>query len=376
MMKPRLMQGNECCALGALAAGVRFFAGYPITPSTEIAEIFSRELPKVDGVFLQMEDEIASLAAVIGASLTGKKAVTATSGPGFSLMQENIGFAAAAEVPCVIINVMRVGPSTGLPTYSSQSDVMQARWGTHGDHPVIALAPSFVREAYFLTVRAVNLAEKFRVPVILLLDEIIGHLRERVELGPEDQIQVVERKQLPVEAPCRPFGETSDGIPYFSPLGGKHCFHVTGLLHDENGFPTNRHKMIDNLIRRLHRKISDHLDEIIQVAEFETDDAEIILIAYGSVARSAQEAVVCARKNGWKVGLFRLITLWPFPEKEVREILRDKKAVIVPEMNLGQLMLEVDRVKSDETAIYPLNRVDGDLITPEEILHLIGGIVK
>ncbi|MGI6065649.1 MAG: 2-oxoacid:acceptor oxidoreductase subunit alpha [Bacillota bacterium] len=370
MVRPKLMQGNECCALGALAAGVRFFAGYPITPSTEIAEIFARELPKLGGVFMQMEDEIASLSAVIGASLTGKKALTATSGPGFSLMQENIGFAAIAEVPCVIVNVMRLGPSTGMPTMPAQGDIMQARWGTHGDHLVIALSPSSVKEVFCLTVRAVNLAERYRVPVILLIDEVIAHLREQVAFSPDEKVVQWERKQCTNNS--QPFEETADGIPPFFSFGGEHRHHVTGLVHDESGFPTSQRKEISKLIRRLHYKISQHLAEIVQVEEFYADDAEVLIIAYGSTARSAQAAVVRAREKGKKAGLLRLITIWPFPEKEVSAAVLNKKAVIVPEMNMGQLALEVARVLPDKNLLFPVNRVDGELITPDEILEVIG----
>lgn len=374
MVKPKLMQGNECCALGALAAGVRFFAGYPITPSTEIAEIFARELPKLGGVFMQMEDEIASLAAVIGASLTGKKAITATSGPGFSLMQENLGFAAVAEVPCVIVNVMRLGPSTGMPTLPAQSDVMQARWGTHGDHSVIALAPSSVKEVFCLTVRAVNLAERYRVPVVLLMDEVIGHLRERVVFHPDEKVVQWERKQCLNTRNSQPFEETADGIPPFFSFGGEHRNHVTGLLHDESGFPTSQREGISRLIRRLHYKITQHLSDIVQVEEFFVDDADVLIIAYGSTARSAQAAVVRAREEGKKAGLLRLITLWPFPEKEVSAAAVNKRAVIVPEMNMGQLALEVARVLPDKNLLSPINRVDGELVTPDEILSVMGRI--
>jgi 2-oxoglutarate ferredoxin oxidoreductase subunit alpha len=371
--KARLLQGNESCALGAIAAGVRFFAGYPITPSTEIAEYFARELPKIGGKFLQMEDEIAGLAAVIGASLAGQKAVTATSGPGFSLMQENLGFAVMAEIPCVLVNVMRGGPSTGSPTASAQGDVMQARWGTHGDHPIIVISPYSVKETYYSMIRAVNLAEKYRTPVIFLMDEIIGHLRERVVLD-EEQIEVVNRKIYSGPGKYLPYAETDDYVPPFAPFGSGFRYHTTGLFHDETGFPTNRGDLSSRLIKRIHDKIEKNLDDITQAVQLETQDAEKLIVAYGSVARSAEEAVVTARKQGEKVGLFRPITLWPFPVQEFLEAIEGKKAIVVPEMNLGQLVLEVERLVQNRQQVIRLNRVDGELISPGEIMQVVRGV--
>ncbi|MBW2674538.1 MAG: 2-oxoacid:acceptor oxidoreductase subunit alpha [Deltaproteobacteria bacterium] len=375
MADSKLLQGNEACVFGALAAGVRFFAGYPITPSTEIANIFALELPKLGGKFMQMEDEIASMGAVIGASCTGVKAITATSGPGFSLKQENIGFAAEAEIPCVIINVMRYGPSTGLPTKSSQGDFMQARWGTHGDHAVIVIAPYTAREAYRETGRAVNLSERYRVPVIILMDEIIGHLRERVEFKREDVVRVVDRKDPTPGVPYLPFEDTKDLIPPFAGFGDGHRYHITGLIHDETGFPTNDPGTIDRVMRRMNGKLDRYRNKIVKVKYVDVDDADVLIIAFGSVARSAEEVVRSMKKAGKRVGLLRPVTLWPFPDKEIRKAAYGKKAVIVPEMNLGQMVREVERAVAGEAPIYPLNRIDGELITPHEISDLIKEIL-
>lgn len=368
----RLMQGNEAVAEGALAAGVRFFAGYPITPSTEVAEIMAERLPRIDGKFIQMEDEIASLAAVIGASIAGVKSITATSGPGFSLMQENIGFAAMAEVPCVIINVQRSGPSTGMPTAPAQGDVMQARWGTHGDHPVIVLSPSSVRESYDLAVRAVNLAEKYRVPVILLLDEIIAHLREKVVLPSQGEVQIINRL-FPevVPADYLPYQPDETGVPPMANFGKGYRYHITGLVHDEKGMPTNNPLVAEQLILRLHNKINNHLDDIIMDDTRNLEDAEVVVLAYGATARSARHAVKAARKQNIKAGLYRPLTIWPFPEQKVLELTEKVHTIIVPEMNLGQYRLEVERVVRGRVLVRGINRVHGELIDPEEILTAI-----
>jgi len=371
MAEIKLLQGNEACVFGALAAGVRFFAGYPITPSTEIANIFAKELPKLGGKFMQMEDEIASMGAVIGASCTGMKAITATSGPGFSLKQENIGFAAEAEIPCVIINVMRYGPSTGLPTYPSQGDFMQSRWGTHGDHPIIVISPYTAREAYREAGRAVNLSEKYRVPVILLMDEILGHLRERVEFKEEDIVRVVDRKGPTLNVPFLPYEETDDWVPPFANFGSGYRCHITGLIHDTTGFPTNDPATVDRIMRRMNGKIDKHLDDIARTSMVEMDDAEIVIIAFGSVARSAAEVVRSMRRAGKKVGMIRPVTVWPFPDQDIKKAVKGKKAVVVPEMNLGQMVREVERAIAGETPVYPLNRIDGQLITPHEISDFI-----
>jgi 2-oxoglutarate ferredoxin oxidoreductase subunit alpha len=367
-----LLQGNEAVVEGALRAGCRFFAGYPITPATEISEILSIRLPQVDGTFIQMEDEIASLGAVIGASLAGVKSMTATSGPGFSLMQENLGFAIIAEVPCVIVNVMRGGPSTGLPTSPSQSDVMQARWGTHGDHPIIVLSASTVRECYDMTIQSFNLSEKFRTPVILLIDEVVAHMREKMVLSEGEGMEIFNRVKPTVPPEWYiPYEDTPSGIPAMANFGEGYRYHVTGLTHDIRGFPTSRPDEIGPFIARLHRKISQHFSEIQMAEFFQTEDAEITIVAYGCVARSAKRAVVEAREKGLKVGLLRLVTIWPFMRSAVEKVLQISKILLVPEMNMGQISREVKRVNRGVSRVFTLNKVDGTIITPEEILNRI-----
>jgi len=369
----RVMSGNEACADGALAAGLSFFGGYPITPSSEIAEELAERLPRMGGVFIQMEDEIGAMGAVVGASLAGSKSMTATSGPGFSLKQENIGFACMTEVPCVIVNVQRGGPSTGLPTMPAQGDVMQARWGTHGDHPIIALVPHSVAETFDLTVRAFNLSEVYRSPVILLLDEIIGHVNEKVRLRDHSTLEISNRKR-PVTAPgdYRPYEHTDDLVPPMAAFGQDgYRFHVTGLAHDETGFPTNDHKEIDRLNRRLGSKLERHREAIVDVVHYRCDDAELALFAYGSVARGARQAVDEARAQGIPVGLFRPRTLWPFPDLEVRELAQQVETLIVPEMNLGQMAHEVEWAAQGACRVVPFGRVDGLPIRPGQMLELI-----
>ena len=369
---PQLIQGNRACALGALAAGCRFFAGYPITPSTEIAEIMSRELPKVGGKFIQMEDEIASIAAVIGASVGGLKAMTATSGPGFSLMQENIGYAVVAEIPCVVVDVMRTGPSTGLPTSPSQGDVMQARWGTHGDHPVVAFAPASVGEAFELTVDAFNWAEKLRTPVFVLMDEVVGHMRERVELPDPADIAIVNR-EMPTVPPewYEPFGHPPSDVPPLAPFGEGYRYHITGLLHDARGFPTSRLDEVQPWIERVFRKVNRRLEQIVQWEEDGVEGARVLVVAYGSTARSARQAIKMARaRYGRKVGLLRLKTLWPFPEDLVARAAEHAQRVVVAEMNLGQIALEVERVVGRERVLR-VGRADGVIVTPDQILDAI-----
>jgi 2-oxoglutarate ferredoxin oxidoreductase subunit alpha len=371
-MTVRLMQGNEACAEGAIAAGCRFFAGYPITPATEIAEIMAQRLPQVGGKFIQMEDEIASIAAVIGGSVGGAKSLTATSGPGFSLMQENIGYAAMAEIPCVIVDVQRTGPSTGLPTQPSQGDVMQARWGAHGDHPIIALCPSSVRETFDLTIRAFNLSERYRTPVILLMDAMIGHMRERVDLPPADQIEIWDRAstEVPPEWYKAYVNEPHD-VPPLAPFGEGYRYHITGLFHDELGYPTQRLDEIHPWLDRVFGKIERGLSEIL---DYEEDDqlerAEVIVIAYGATARSAQHAVRQARERKMRVSLLKLRTLWPFPEERIESAAERLHRVIVPEMNRGQLALEVERVVG-KNKVVRITHADGQMVSPEEILEAI-----
>jgi 2-oxoglutarate ferredoxin oxidoreductase subunit alpha len=366
--KRLLLQGNEAIVEGALAAGCRFFAGYPITPASEIGEMLSVRLPQVDGTFIQMEDEIASMGAVIGASLAGVKSMTATSGPGFSLLQENLGFACIAEVPCVVVNVMRGGPSTGLPTNPSQGDVMQARWGTHGDHPIIVLAVSTVRDCFDITVQAFNLSEAYRVPVIILSDEVVAHTRETVILPPHDEIEVIDRisPSMPSEWYV-PYEGNSRGVPTMASFGEGYRYHVTGLVHDVRGFPTQRPEEIEAFVSRLFRKITQGFHEIQITKSFMTDDAEVVVIAFGSVARSARRAVSEARNKGVKAGLLQLITIFPFPRRSVESVLTQCRAVLVPEMNMGQISREVKRVNQFACRVEKYNRIDGGLITPVEI---------
>jgi 2-oxoglutarate ferredoxin oxidoreductase subunit alpha len=362
----RLVSGNHACALAAVAAGCRFFAGYPITPSSEVAERLSRLLPEVDGVFVQMEDEIASIAAVIGASMGGVKALTATSGPGFSLKQENIGYAAGAEIPCVIANVMRGGPSTGMPTRPSQGDIMQSRWGSHGDYPIIVLAPASVGEIYTETLRAFDLAESLRTPVVLLYDQVVAQLTETVELRASDSLVRMERKWAsgPPEA-YQPYAADEDGIPAMSRPGAGYRVHTTGLNHAESGFPTQNPQAVARNLGRLLSKFERHRDTIDSWQTLACDDAEVLVVAIGISARATMSAIDIARKNRVRLGLFRPITLWPFPENALREAAARARFVLVPEMNAGQLSLEVERILGKR--VDAIHRFNGEPITPAEI---------
>lgn len=369
MSKARLMQGNEACAEGAVAAGVRFFAGYPITPSTEIAETMARLLPQVGGKFVQMEDEIASMGAVLGASLAGAKVMDATSGPGFSLKQELIGYAACAEIPCVLVNVQRVGPSTGQPTAPSQADVMQTRWGTHGDHPIIALSPWSVRETYDATVMAVNYAERFRTPVILLMDEVVGHLREKVELPEAGDLALYPRrkpKKTRAEG-YQPFEPDEDLVPNVANFGQGYHIHVTGLLHDNTGFPVGSPKVTEDSIRRLHEKISCVGEEIIHIEEYFMEDASYAVVAFGGTARTAYEAVANARKKGRKVGLLRLLTIWPFADKAIERLAGRVKGILVAELNYGQIVHEVRRAAGGQCKVEFCGKYNMKAFEPAEI---------
>ena len=370
----RLMSGNEAMAEAALYAGCRLFAGYPITPSTEIAEVLSDRLPQVGGFFLQMEDEIASLAAVLGGSLAGAKTMTATSGPGFSLKQENIGYGCLAEIPCVIVNVQRGGPSTGVPTGPSQGDLMQARWGTHGDHPIIALYPNGVEDAFWETIRAFNLAERYRTPVILLGDEIIAHMRERMFLPSPGTVSVYNRRKprrLPDKYAAYSAGSTD--VPTMAPFGEGYRFHVTGLLHDRTGFPTNDPAVIETETKRILRKIDRAYNDIVKWEENFMDDAEEVIVACGCVSRSALEAVKRLRKRDQKVGLFRLKTIWPFPHRALGKIARRRhvKSMLVAEMNTGQLLGEVARIAGNDCRVNGLQRIDSQMITPRQIMRAL-----
>jgi len=377
MGRLRNLQGNHACALGALAAGCRFYAGYPITPSSEIAERMALELPKIGGIFVQMEDEIASMGAVLGASMGGTKAMTATSGPGFSLKQENLGYAAGAEIPCVIVNVMRGGPSTGMPTRPAQGDIMQARWGTHGDHAIIVLAPASVREVFEETQRAFELSETLRVPVVVLYDEVVGHLVETLEMpevasGRPVECKPVERKWArgPRDG-FRPYDAPADMVPPMARPGDGYRSHTTGLTHAESGFPTQDPETVARVTGRVIGKLAHHAAEIEAYETLEVEDAEILVAAIGISARAAARAVAEARAKGIKAGLFRPITLWPFPEEAFRAAAAKARRLLVPELNLGQLALEIERLLGGGVPVARLNRVDGDPIAPAQILARI-----
>ena len=369
----RNLQGNEACALGAIAAGCRFFAGYPITPSSEIAERLAQLLPTSGGVFVQMEDEIASMAAVIGASLGGTKAMTATSGPGFSLKQENLGYAAAAEVPCVVVDVMRGGPSTGMPTRPAQGDVMQARWGTHGDHPIVVLAPASVEEIYRQTARSFALAERLRGPVILLYDEAIGHLTETIELPDAAGLRAAERPWAtgPREG-FLPYADTADEVPPMARPGDGYRCHVTGLMHGEDGFPSQDPAVVERMTRRLVGKLARHRD-LIEAQEIDAPEGaiDVLVVAYGIVARAARRAIAAARTVGIAAALFRPITLWPFPEEAFAALASRARHVLVPEMNAGQLVLEIERLAPQGVNVSRLNQFDGRPIAPDTIRRRI-----
>ena len=370
--KERLVLGNRACAEGAIAAGCRFFGGYPITPSTEIAECLARDLPKVGGKFIQMEDEIAGLAAVIGASVAGVKSMTATSGPGFSLMQEHIGYAYMAEVPCVIVDVQRGGPSTGLPTKVSQSDTMQARWGTHGDYQATAVAPSSVEECFHFTIRAFNLSEKYRTPVIVLMDEVVGHMREIVRLPEPGEIRIVNRMKPTVHPGWYQHFEVN---PHFvSPMasfGEGYRYNITGLTHNPDGFPTARPPVIKEKLKKLRNKITHNINDIVQMREEYMEDAHIAVFAYGIVARAARQAVRMAREKRIKAGLIQPLTVWPFPDVHMEHVLEQLDLIIVAELNQGQLINEVMRVNRSNTRVRGLIRYDSELITPEQIFRRI-----
>jgi 2-oxoglutarate ferredoxin oxidoreductase subunit alpha len=374
----KFIQGNEACVEGALYAGLDFFAGYPITPSTEIAELLSYRLPQKGGKFIQMEDEIASMSAIIGASLTGSKVMTATSGPGFSLMQEALGYAIMAEIPCVIVNVQRGGPSTGIPTHVSQGDVNQARWGTHGDHAIVTITASNHQDVFETTVEAFNISETYRTPVILLYDEVVGHMRERLIVPQKGEVPLVQRLRTSVKegVDYHPYLPREDGRLPMSDFGGVHRYNVTGLFHDMWGFPSDNPKIVHGLLRHLVDKIQNNVNQIARYKEHYLQDAEIILISYGSSARSANHVVVSRRPRGEKLGLLELQTLWPFPYDIVREKCAKAKYIVVVEMNMGQIMHEVRRAVDRPEKVFLANRIDGVFITPTDIrsiLRLIQG---
>ena len=370
------MNGDEACAEAAIAAGCRFFAGYPITPATEIAERMSRRLPEVSGTYIQMEDEIASMAAILGASWGGTKSMTATSGPGFSLMLENIGLGMMMETPCVVVNIMRGGPSTGLPTLVGQGDVMQARWGSHGDYGSIALSPSSPQEMFDLVVQAFRLSEKYRIPVLVLSDEMIGHMYERVIIPDRKEIPRIRRKKPKKDdEEYLPFEGGKDLVPPMACAGEGYRIHVTGLTHDEKGYPVISAAAQERLVRRLCDKIRIHADEIIQLRESSMEDARIVIVAYGCTTRSAREALRLARAKGIRAGLVQLLTLWPFPEKRIREIAAgDLAGFVVPEINYGQIANEVERCAGGRDVVFS-GMMGGAVHTPEMILEAIESLV-
>ncbi len=369
----KFLQGNEVCVEAALYAGLNFFAGYPITPSTEIAEQFSVRLPQTGGKFLQMEDEIASMCAIIGASLTGSKVMTATSGPGFSLMQEPLGYAVMTEIPCVIVNIQRGGPSTGNPTHVSQGDVNQARWGTHGEHSIVVLTASNNQDVFAMTVEAFNLSETYRTPVIVLLDEVVGHTREGIVVPEPGEIPLVERLKTAVKGGVdyHPYLPREDGRLPMSDFGGVHRYNVTGLYHDMWGFPSNNPQVVHGLLRHLVDKIENHTNQIARYKEFYLDDAECIMVSYGSSARSARHLVNSRRPRGERLGLLELQTLWPFPDQLVREKCSHAKHIVVVEMNMGQILESVRAAVDDPSKVYLANRIDGELITPTDIRNIL-----
>jgi 2-oxoglutarate ferredoxin oxidoreductase subunit alpha len=368
----KFVQGNEACVEAALYAGLDFYAGYPITPSTEIAEILSGRLPRIGGKFIQMEDEIASLCAIIGASLTGRKVMTATSGPGFSLMQEALGYAVMAEIPCVIVDVQRGGPSTGIPTHGSQGDVNQARWGTHGDHAIIAMTASNHQDVFAVTVEAFNLAETYRTPVILLFDEVLGHMRERLIIPEPGVIPLVDRLRTSVKegVDYHPYLPREDGRLPMSDFGSVHRYNVTGLFHDMWGFPSAEPRVVHGLLRHLVDKLENRSNQIVRYKEYYQEDAEHLLISYGSSARSARHVVENRRLRGEKLGLLELQTLWPFPGNLVREKCAGAKSVIVVEQNMGQILREVKLAVDEPQKVFLANRIDGVFITPVDIMNI------
>ncbi len=376
--RTEFLQGNEVVVEAALYAGLEFFSGYPITPSTEIAELLAARLPRKGGRFIQMEDEIASICAIVGASLTGQKVMTATSGPGFSLMQEGIGFAIMAEIPCVIVNVQRGGPSTGLPTSVAQGDVMQVRWGTHGEHSIVALTASTHQDVFAMTVEAFNLAETYRTPVVLLLDEVVGHMREKLVIPEPGELPLVERLKtsVPEGTDYHPYFPREDGRLPMSDFGGVHRYNVTGLVHDMWGFPSNKPEVTHELIQHLVTKIENHAAEMTRVKTLGIEGAETVLVSYGAAARSARHVVAGRRARGEPVGLVELQTLWPFPAEAVRRLCADARTILVVEMNLGQVMREVKRVVAHPNRVFLANRYDGELIAPTDIrgiLRLVRG---
>jgi len=372
MSRKGVYNGNELIALGAIDAGCKFYAGYPITPSSEVMEVMSKQMPKIGGGFVQMEDEIASMACVVGAVWSGAKALTASSGPGISLKAENLGFACITETPVVIVNIMRGGPSTGFPTAPAQSDLMQAKWGTHGDHPAIAVIPGNAKEMYYETVRAFNLAEKYRTPVMILGDEILGHMNTEMELPNPEDLEIVEREIFTSENGEKylPFDMNQGDVPKMGSFFEGYRFHLTGLNHNEAGYPTIDPDMIQNQQERMMNKITNNIDDICKNEEFMTDDADVLVVAVGSTGSAAKQASKELAVKGKKAGVFRPITLWPFPDKDLDRLIASKKykSILVAEANLGQMLYEVERVNKGRLPINSLLKCDGTPISPTDLV--------
>ncbi|HEU5335538.1 MAG TPA: 2-oxoacid:acceptor oxidoreductase subunit alpha [Terriglobales bacterium] len=365
------LDGDHACCEGALAAGARFASGYPITPSTEVVERFAARVPTLGGIFIQMEDELAASIALQGAVWGGAKAFTVTSGPGFSLMMEHIGYALMTETPCVFVNVQRGGPSTGLPTLPAQADMMQARWGSHGDYEIIALCPNSPQECFDLTVKAFNFAEQFRVPVMLMMDEVVGHMTEKVVIPPAEQIESVSRRHTRKAASeYQPYESNGDMVPEMAHAGEGYKFHITGLTHDHRGYPVMTVQAQDKLVRRLQQKIQHRAEQVALVEEENLEGAEVVVVSYGITSRVAQRAIELARAQGRRVGKLRLITAWPFPEGRIRELARQIKAFVVPELNLGQMVREVERA-SGGARVLAVSHAGGGVHQPEDILRAI-----
>jgi 2-oxoglutarate/2-oxoacid ferredoxin oxidoreductase subunit alpha len=366
------MDGDHACCEGALAAGARFAAGYPITPSTEVVERFAARVPTVGGCFIQMEDELSASITLQGAVWGGAKAFTVTSGPGFSLMMEHIGYAAMTETPCVFVDVQRGGPSTGLPTLPAQADMMQARWGSHGDYEIIALCPNSPQECFDLTIRAFNLAEEFRVPVMFMMDEVVGHMTEKVVIPPADQIEVIPRKHTRKStSDYLPYESNGDLVPEMAHAGEGYKFHVTGLTHDERGYPNMTAPVQDKLVKRLQNKVREAADRIAIYEAEDLEHADVVVVSYGITSRVAQRAIELARAQGLQVGKFRMISAWPFPEKQIRELAQNVKALVVPELNLGQMVREVERVAAGKCRVVSVPHAGGGVHRPEDIVRAI-----
>ena len=372
-VEKKFMEGNEAMTAGAIAAGARFFAGYPISPSSEVAKAAAKELPRHGGIYIQMEEELSSMAALLGASLAGKKAFTATSGPGFSLMQENLGLGIMSELPCVLYNVQRSGPSTGAATKPAQGDLMQARYGTHGDHSIIALSPSSVQDCYDLSITAFNLAEKYRTPVIFLADEVVGHLRETLTIRQPEADEIVDRKAPATtnQADFHPYDYSGTEVAPMVGVGDRNLLmRTTGSTHDEKGEFCPSPENINRVTHYLVDKIEKHMDDITITRKYQMDDADVVLISFGCSVRSSLSAIEILRKKGVKAGLLQLVTVWPMPEKEIRAALQQAKTVIVPELNLGQLAGEVRKYNDYGCKVLQANRTDGILITPQQIVDV------